>query len=290
MSIVKASDSVKAAFDFSVDKFPLAGPDGMTTPWYGLFRSDNGCVVGNGSVTDRYVPHSSDDVMALTEAVDSIFDGDVEAHCHFRNGHYVNIAPSRNYRKSIFNQRDNVFPRIMIRAGYDGRAFNATVGYYRDLCSNLAMLSSVDSCHVSIRHTQSLRSKMDELVETFAELKEGWKSLGDVITEMNSRNVRMADFLDAIYGQPDTDSKRAVTVHRNRTEAIFRRLQKERYHAGRPAMPNNFEVSAWEAYNAIQGFAQHDSTRRSGTTQFDRILLAANDPAVQKAERLALAA
>ena len=67
MSIVKASDSVKAAFDFSVDKFPLAGPDGMTTPWYGLFRSDNGRVVGNGSVTDRYVPHSSDDVMALTE-------------------------------------------------------------------------------------------------------------------------------------------------------------------------------------------------------------------------------
>ena len=62
------------------------------------------------------------------------------------------------------------------------------------------MLSSVESCHVSIRHTQSWRSKMDEVVETFAELKEGWKSLGDVITEMNSRNVRMADFLDAIYG------------------------------------------------------------------------------------------
>ena len=269
MSIVKASDSVKAAFDFSVDKFPLAGPDGMTTPWYGLFRSDNGRVVGNGSVTDRYVPHSSDDVMALTEAVDSIFDGDVEADCHFRNGHYVNIVPSSNYRMSIFNQRDNVFPRIMIRAGYDGRAFNATVGYYRDLCSNLAMLSSVDSCHVSNRHTQSLRSKMDELIETFAELKEGWKSLGDVITEMNSRNVMMTDFLDAIYGQPDTDSKRAVTVHRNRTEAISADCKKNaimlegprcliilRYPHGRHIMP----FRGLHSMTVPVGVAPHNST------------------------------
>ena len=39
-------DSVKAAFPFSVDKYPLSGPDGMRTDLYGLFRSDNAEHVG----------------------------------------------------------------------------------------------------------------------------------------------------------------------------------------------------------------------------------------------------
>ena len=290
MSSVNVADTVRAAFDFSVDKFPLGGPDGMTTPWYGLFRSDTSGVVGKGSVTDRYLPHTTDDVVALSEAANEVFDDDIKVECHFRDGHYVNITPPDSYRRDLYKQRDNVFPRIMIRAGYDGRAFGAAIGYYRDLCSNLSMMRSVKSCNVSIRHTRSLRTKMDELIETFAELKNGWKTLTEVITQMNLRTVVMTEFLNSIYGEPDTDSKRAVTVHRNRTEAIFRRLQRERAKSGRPAISQTFEVSAWEAYNAIQGYSQHDSTRKSGATNFDRILLASNDLAVHKAERLALAA
>jgi len=290
MSSVNVADTVRAAFDFSVDKFPLGGPDGMTTPWYGLFRSDTSGVVGKGSVTDRYLPHTTDDVVALSEAANEVFDDDIKVECHFRDGHYVNITPPDSYRRDLYKQRDNVFPRIMIRAGYDGRAFGAAIGYYRDLCSNLSMMRSVKSCNVSIRHTRSLRTKMDELIETFAELKNGWKTLTEVITQMNSRTVVMTEFLNSIYGEPDTNSKRAVTVHRNRTEAIFRRLQRERAKSGRPAISQTFEVSAWEAYNAIQGYSQHDSTRKSGATNFDRILLASNDLAVHEAERLALAA
>ena len=34
------SDQVRSTFNFTVDKFPLSGPDGMSTPLYGLFRSD----------------------------------------------------------------------------------------------------------------------------------------------------------------------------------------------------------------------------------------------------------
>ena len=41
-----AADQVRSAFDFTVDKFPLSAPDGMSTPWYGLFRSDSSEVVG----------------------------------------------------------------------------------------------------------------------------------------------------------------------------------------------------------------------------------------------------
>ena len=49
-------------------------------------------------------------------------------------------------------------------------------------------------------------------------------------------------------------------------------------------------VTAWEAYNAVQGHAQHDSTRRGEVESFGRILLASRDKFVKRAEELAIAA
>ena len=299
MSNIHASDvsaSVRSAFDFSVDKFPLSGPDGMRTPWYALFRSDSMDVVGNGSVTSRYVPHSTDDVCALVDAAAEAFDGEIECKTHFRDGHYVNIMPSRADRVKVYGEADNVWPRVIINAGYDGRAFTATMGYYRDACRNLAMMRKVSGTTVSIRHTSGLRGHMDSLIATFNSLKESWGSLTDVISRLESREVRMVDFLDQIYGRP-TDEQlalafrgqavRAVTVHQNRTEAIWNRLKRERDETGRPQL--NDTVSAWEAYNAIQGYVQHDAQAKKGFKgEFDRILRASRDPAVRLAEKFVL--
>ena len=72
----------------------------------------------------------------------------------------------------------------------------------------------------------------------------------------------------------------------------MRRVMRERWRTGRPALGSDFRVSAWEAYNAVQGYQQHDATRRArrGDTiaKFDRILLASNDKAVRDAEKLAM--
>ena len=284
-------ESVRSEFDFNVAKYPLSGPDNMKTPWYGLFRDDTGNVVGNGSVTDRYTPHTTDDVVALVEASSDVFGADFTADCYWRNGHYVSITPTRDHRVSIFGERDNIFPRLIINAGFDGRAFQATIGYYRDLCRNMAMMESVDSVSVSFRHTRGLRSKMDELIATVSNLKNGWQSLTNVIHGMQAAEVNMVEFLDQVYSTPAADaSQRATTMHRNRTEAIFRRLAGERMDSGREPMDNNFVVSAWEAYNAIQGYSQWDQNRRGTVSQWDRILLASRDNHVRKAEEIALAA
>lgn len=287
-----ATDQVAAAFDFNVDKFPLSGPDGMSTPWYAMFRSDNGEVVGEGSVTGRYVPHQTEDVVALVDACESVFDEASQVKTHFRNGHYVTVAPSDEYRRSIYGSADNIFPRLIIRGGYDRSAFNVTLGIYRDACMNLAMLRSVSETYQSIRHTSGLRFAMDELVAQFQTLKEGWNTLESLVHGMQAAPVQMVDFLNAVYPEPDEGAgQRAVTIHRNRTEKIFKRLQRERIKTGRPAIDSGFTVSAWEAYNAIQGFNQWDATRREGFSgEFDRILQAAKSPAVYKAEQLALAA
>lgn len=285
-----AIDAVREAFDFSVEKFPLSGPDGMKTPFYGLFRSDSGEVVGN-AVTARYRTHQTDDVLAITEAaMTALDDENVQVRTHFREGHYVEYAPSNAERKAIYGTEDSVFPRFLLRAGYDGRSFTVSLGYYRDLCLNMSMLRSVGkSVHRSIRHTSSLRGKMDELISDFSSLGKGWEQLTKAIERMESREVVLTNFLDAVYGKPDPDSKRAVTVHKNRTEAIVRRLMGERVRSGRPQMGSDFKVSGWEAYNAVQGYVQHEATRKQGfNSDMDRIILATKDTAVHHAEQAAL--
>ena len=93
------SDSVRSDFDFTVDKFPLFGPDNMKTDQYGLFRSTDGYIDGVKSISSRYVPHSTDDVCALVEAASEAWDGEVECKTHWSRGHYVNIQPTKAERR-----------------------------------------------------------------------------------------------------------------------------------------------------------------------------------------------
>ena len=288
------SDKIRSTFNFSVDKFPLSGPDGMSTPLYGLFRSDNSSLVGSKSVTARYHPHTTDDVCALADAAENAFDDDIDVRCHFRAGHYVDVKPNLAQRKAVYGTADNIWPRVLIRAGYDGESFRATLGYFRDACNNMAMMSMVNGTSVCIRHTSGLRGKMNDLIATFNTLKNSWTTLADVVDHMQSREVVLTDFLNQLYPEPTAAEGRGVTIHANRTAAIVNRIINERFATGRPALPQpNDEkvVSAWEAYNAIQGYVQHDAQARKGFTgDFDRIIRAANDITVRKAERLAIAA
>lgn len=288
-TIEAAVVKVREAFAFDVNKKPLAWGD-VATPFFGLFRSDNLDVVADRAVSARYTPHQTDDVVALVESAAHAFDGDVDVRCHFRNGHYVSIMPTKEHRRDIYGPKDAIFPRVIIRAGYDGKAFNATMGYYRDLCRNLVMMTQVSGTSVSIRHTSGLRDKMEDLLSTFQTLRQSWTTLGDVISTLENREVQMGDFLRSIYGEPDDGAtRRSVNMHRKRTEAIFRRLQRERAASDRPAIGEDFTVSAWEAFNAVQGYTQHDSIRRGNPSEFERVLQASNDSYVKQAETLVLA-
>ena len=288
MTTCNVADKVRSAFNFSIDKFPLQGPDGMRPPFYGLFKSDDGQAVGYGSVSDRYTPHTTDDVLALVEAAGVAFDGVADVRCHFDHGHYVTIQPTKERRLAVYGTKDNVFPRIVIDAGYGGQAFRASLGMYRDACRNMMILRMAEGTNVAIRHTSSLRLQMDELIATFASLEAGWGNLTTVVQQMQNREVQMVEFLNAIYGEPKNDEGRSVTMHKNRTEAIFRRLVSERMTTGRGPLGSDFVVSGWEAFNAIQGYVQHDSIRRGRPTEMERIVRALHDNKVAQAERLAL--
>ena len=297
-----ALETVQNTFTFSVDKFPLYGPDNMSTDQYGLFRSDTGYIEGVKSISSRYVPHSTDDVCALVEAASTMFDGEVECKTHWNKGHYVSVAPTCDRRRAIFGTDDNIFPRVIIRGGFDGKGFHGSMGYWRDACDNLAMLRKVSGCVVSIRHTSGLRDRMTELVAPFSQLEEGWENMTVAAQAMQERDVNLADFVREVYADKvptaeeiilaETKKVRAVSTYEDRLEAIMDRVVEERDKTGRDAFQVGEKkiVSAWEAFNAVQGYVQHDAQAKKGfKSDFARILRASSCPRVLAAETLALA-
>lgn len=305
MSSVSSSDvsaAVRSAFDFTVDKFPLFGPENMRTDQYGLFRSDTGYLTGVKSISKQYVPHTTDDVCALVEAASTAFGGHLDLKCHWRNGHYVSIAPTLEQRRSVYGTADAIWPRIMLRGGFDGKGFKATMGYWRDLCLNMSMLETVESTSVSIRHSSNLRGQMDELIHSFEGLKDGWENLTAVAERMQSRTVNRLDYVREVFAdRMPTDEQlaqlainpnakiRALKVWDNMLRAMQNRLDSESKRSNRAV--GRQEISAWEAFNMVQGYIQHDAQAKTGfKDQFSRILRAANDKHVRRAAQIAMAA
>lgn len=284
-------ETLVEAFPFTVDKFPLSGPDGMQTPHYGLFRSDTSTNVGN-AVGSGYTPHTLDDVATLTEAALAGFgsgNASPRMHCHWRDGHHVTIAPSDEHRQAIYGTKDNIFPRFIVSAGYGGTAFSASLGLYRDCCRNLAMLEPAGE-HVStkIRHTHSLRPRIAELVATFQRLAGKWSGIVDTARRLDDVEIELADFVSEVFPLANDASRRSNTNARNRTNAIARRIYRERQATDRP-LGNLVHTTAWEAFNGVQGYVQHDMRRRGRPTDIDRAITALDDVAVTRAMQHALA-
>jgi hypothetical protein len=293
MTTSSITDAVRAAFPFSVDKLPLYGPEGLRTPHYGLFRSDNGQAVGV-ACRKGYEPHTVDDMCTLVEAAADSFGGNGNARCLFSDGHYVTVEPSAEYRRSIFGTADNIWPRLIIRAGYDGRCFSANLGFYRDACRNLAMSRSEgNAVTANIRHTCQLRSKLDELRRTFARLAAGWNGVVETAQRMDSRQVNLADFLKQVYPLANDATERTRRMAERRVESIVTRIIRERQVTSRPALRVGGDgaamVSAWEAFNGVQGYVQHDMSRHGRPDAYTRAVIALDDPAVSRALELALA-
>ena len=215
--------------------------------------------------------------------------GPVRLDGHFNCGHYVSVTSTDADRRSIFGTRDNIFPRFGIKASYGNGAYDVHLGCYRDACRNLQMMRTIKETRMTIRHDSNLRDNMDSLIEDFSNLREKWGTIVEAAEKMEQAKVSLKKFLADIF----TIDESASENKRGRTEKaiakIFTRVQRERMETGRGEIGDDWEVSAWEAFNGVQGFCQHDKTRRNNPTGFVRSILADTDPICRQAEELALA-
>ena len=283
--MLKAIETIKRVFDFEITKEQLQFKDQTATPMYGLRRSDTGQAINVPSVSEGYEPHTTEDIVALVQSAENLFGCETEATCYFDRGHYVVLKPSNDVRRAIFGSKYNMFPRMVVRARYNG-LLDALGGAFVDGCTNLIMMQAVHMMRTRIRHTHSLITKMDALKHDFSALDGNWERITEQAEFMQENKVNFAGYLDDLYGAPD-DNAGALTRHKNRTRAIMDRMLRERFEQGRGAIEGH-SISGWEAYNAVQGYIQHDSPRNNNPSRIARAMLAIDSPIVKKAELLAL--
>lgn len=284
-------------FNQGVQKYPLTGPDGMKTGYYGLF-DQYGNVIGTSSVTKKYHAHTDDQIKQLARAAVEAFDGTMNIEASFNCGHHFVLTPSREMRKAIYGTADNVWGRIIVRAHYIIGSVLAAVGLHRDACDNLMMMREVESSRITIDHNSFLDSKMDDLIKQFLNLKKSWTLVADQAAEMEANTVVLAEFLREIFPAPvGTEEKpltsKIISNYEMKLETMFQRVIDERDRTGRPTITSGYgvKVSGWEAFNAVQGYMQHKSRRRvdNDLSRAFKAMDGISGNIVHKAEQLALA-
>lgn len=287
----KLSRTIESTFNFEVEKLPLTGPRGQETPFYTMFRTDTGEQVG-GACKEGYTPHTVDDVRVMAEAALSVFDQNIEETkiqaWWSGDSHEIIIAPSDEYRESIANDKDAVWPRIHIKAGYSGSTYKASLGLWRDACSNLIIPRCMHGTTASIFHTTNLRPRIDELAETFRDLGSNWGEMVATFKAMSEKKVNFESFIVKVFGTGLNASGDLTGLAVKRTEQLVSRLMKDRAAMGSSATTTGF-VSLWEALNVAQGYLQHDVTRRNYRTTLERSFAQIDDPRVNRVYETALA-
>jgi len=138
-----------------------------------------------------------------------------------------------------------------------------------------------------IRHTHSLRPRLSELVCAFQRLASKWQGVVDAARRLEATEIDLKEFLQTVYPQVENASRRSQTIAYNRGHAIARRIHRERLETGRPQGTIS-TVTAWEAFNGVQGYVQHDATRKGRPSAISRAMSAMADPAVSRAMHHAL--
>lgn len=273
-----------------VEKYPCRTIDDTPCPFYALLDSQ-GRPVGKRSVGKDYTPHQyGRDLAPIVDLALGAFDQISNVRAWWSGtGHVVRILPSDEYRREVFGT-DTLVPCLQIRADYFASPI-VSVGGYRDLCSNMLMFSMVRGTTAKLRHTSGLPVRAEivqrQIRDTLATFDATMSQIGKASTEV----VSLADFYREVYPQSAAaaeGSGRANTIQRNRLDALIARLMRERRVTGTPVGVGRGQATAWEAYNSVQGYEQHEASP-SVTGTDERIERAATAPAVRRAEALAFA-
>ena len=286
-SFGEVENLVRESFPFEVLKLPCNGVlqgEAYKTRFCSLHRDDTGEPVGESSVSPKYVPHTLEDVCTLLEAARQAFDGELSVDCFWQDAHILVVKPTQEAFFELYSQ-ERIIPKLAIDAGFAGKAFKASLGFYNSICSNLAILSSVYNVSRSIRHTLSMRDRLDALVTDFQTVRGSWQETQATIARMNAKRVIVADVIRDVFGDiPDKGKGR--TQAENRIEKIISRVYRECQENG--LQFDGKTTSGWRLWNALQGALQHDFTRKE-TDPTLRALATWNDQDLFKLERTILA-
>jgi hypothetical protein len=295
VNAMEIGSTLRNAFPFHVVKGELTGPQGIKTPHFGLFRvaNDTGKMldcVGN-AVRGRYNVHQVDEIITMAEAAAGAFGTEIGINTYWDHGHKLTIAPTDEYRRNIFGTKDDIFPRLIISAGYKGTCFNASLGMYRDICRNLSIPRvQGGTVHASIKHTAQMNYKLDFITLEFKRLVSQWDVVCEAMKDLDRKRCEISSFLDRVFETASLQGKtpKAINSIKARAHSIVSRILRERL-AIHGDYGDTTTASAWELFNGVQGYMQWDARKKGSPSNIARAFDAIDNATVARAMEIAIA-
>lgn len=296
----KVYDKVIALPEIVVLEYPHP-QTGEPSGTFGCFRNDTWGKVG-GTVTKNWQAPTRSQLVQLAMAATQAFDGsEVEVQATiFQNGYSCTVKPTAEYRQEVI-KGDDLWPMLTARMNFGGTGTdNISLGMCRDMCRNMAMIQSVESYNRRLRHSRDHGVFMQQAIEDCSELAGGFDSMVEKLREIAARKIDFNQLIGGIFEQRIANAQKSGRVDEagnpklpNQTiralEAIQTRYNNEAKILGLDTIgATNTEMNAWVAYNAVQGYYQHDANRRAAGNDYEQALVAAGKQEVQIAENMVL--
>jgi len=289
-SLSTVENYLNGVFNFSVNKVQLYDGDMHPTPHFGLQRSDTRESLPN-TFKANYTPHTLEHTMQLVRAYHHTVGGIGSVEATWKNGHVIILRPPAG-NTVVINGYD-LEPTMMIVGGYDATAFIARMGLSNGVCLNGLFNFNMDATLVRrITHSSMLEGRVERLTEDIMALSNTLPTVYSKLEAASEREVILSEFLLSVCPISPDAGKRTRTNHADRMQTIFGRLLDERDARGMEYPRSSdglIRVNALEAYNAVQGYYQHDAPSRKVLGSTDMMVRAVDNDTVRKAAALAFA-
>lgn len=275
----------KAGLDWEVEKHPLQTEGGIYVPdQYAMVRNSDNSVLG--TVGSRYEPLQNKNAF---EFFDPIVDRDeaiYETAGSLRGGRQVWLLAKMPDHIQVGNGDDRIEKYVMLTNSHDGsKPVVAKITPVRVVCSNtLSWALKGSGSEVRIRHTQSMRSQLQEAHKTLNVVNKIYAQLDQAYNAMLSTKVSTND-MDAYFNQVFNKGRDEVATRTENTIDEVKRLLEEGAGVDMPELRGTM----WHAYNAVTEYVDFYKDYRSGTDVTHAITFGSGATRKEKAFKHAMA-
>ena len=230
-----------------------------------IVRNDNGRLLGRSSVTDRYIPHQTDelyDFMFQYIEVDPRFKMDVTGN--FGGGSTIWAAAI--WADPVTIAGDGHLARLFMSTTFDGSgATRCDMRITRPVCDNTIAAGQGENkgAIVTTRHNTKFDAKRaGEELATLAKSVARYKAIGDAMAQvhMSADEVKnfFRDILDIPHDAKESDvSTRKLNQSRALRDAFHTTRRERNASTGAP-------IDVWTALQSLTRYVDHDRVSVNG--------------------------
>ena len=234
-----------------------------------VYREDTKQIFAYG-MSKSFTPIQNQDAFSCIVDLAKVQEIEVVKMAHQRGGAGVYAQINLGGDIQVGNNGDKVSRYISFINSHDGsRSMNIILTPYRLFCKN-QINKAINFAEqeteqgrrklIGIRHTQSAKFKMEELVETLQIINGQFELSAEHYNKLDQLKINeeyVKEVVNKMFPLNAEHGSRAKTIWTNTINRV-----KERYYdadGGRGKVH-----TAWNLYNAIQGTLQHDSKNTQG--------------------------